>query len=442
MIHLPGTILRFVAITLTGILCALVYGFARVGTLFIRDRERRAASVARLRGRILRRAMTTLGATFIKLGQVMSARPDLFAPELIAELRKLQDQLPAFAFWRAKRILRAELGGHLEDHFAEIDHRAIAAASVAQVHRARLPGGEEVAVKILRPGVRRIAKRDGGILIGLARCVELLRPKFRVVLLVEHLRHFVAGILAQTDLRNEVESYRRFRENFAEVEGIRFPAVYEELSGERVLTMEYVRGTKIDELGPGPHPDLAAITRDVFFKMCFRDGFVHADLHPGNMFVTEERKVVVFDVGLVKKLDDALLYQLVDFSKCVAMGSTEDLVEHLRTFHTYMENPDWDAITRDTQILIDRFRGQRTAELEMGVFINDVFALARKYDTRPVPDMTLLMVGVVTAEGISKMLAPDAPIFEEMAAYLMPIVAKYEAQKASATQRSAGESHD
>ena len=438
MLRIPGNTVRFLAITLTGLVAALVYGVARCATLFVRDAERRASVVARLRGRVLRRAMSTLGATFIKLGQVMSTRPDLFAPEMIDELRRLQDRLPAFAFWRARRIIERDLGAPIAARFAELEPKAIAAASVAQVHRGHLADGTEVAVKVLRPGVRRIAERDGGILIALARLLAFVSPKHRITDPVGHLRHFVAGIVAQTDLRNEVANYDRFRANFADEPGLIFPRVYRELSSEHVLTMEFVRGRKVDALGPGPHRELATLCRLTFFQMCFVDGFVHADLHPGNMLLTDDGRLALFDVGLVKQLDDDIVLQLIDFSKCVAMGTTNDLVNHLRRFHTYLDRQDWGAIEADTQAMIDRFRGQSVAELEMGVFINEIFALARRHKLQPVPDMTLVLVGVITAEGIGKMLDPTVNNFTEMATYLLPIVQRHGLDRPPDQPRAAG----
>ena len=149
----PGYAARFFWIGLVGFCCALLYGFGRLGTLFL-GRERRRAATARLRGRLLREAMTLLGATSIKLGQVLSSRPDLLEPETLDELRRLQDRLPPFSFKRVRRIIEADLGGTLEGHYREFDREPVAAASVAQVHRARLPDGTEVAVKVLRPDMR------------------------------------------------------------------------------------------------------------------------------------------------------------------------------------------------------------------------------------------------------------------------------------------------
>jgi ubiquinone biosynthesis protein len=417
----PSYVLRTVAILAVTLAATLAYIGLRLAALTVRDPDRRATAVARARGRVLRWAMSTLGATFIKLGQVMSSRPDLFAPAMIDELRKLQDRLPQFSFRRVERILAADLGPGA--HFASIEATPVAAASVAQVHRAVLPDGTVVAVKVLRPDVRRKAERDGAILVAVARLLELV-PEARLSEPVAHVRHFVAGIVEQTDLRNEAVHYERFRANFARQRGVVFPRVHQAWSSERVLTMDFIEGTKLDALGPGPHRAIAHQTRSVFFQMCFEDGFVHADLHPGNLLLTAEGKVAIFDVGLVKRIDDAVLTQLVDFARCLAVGTAHDFVAHLRRFHQYMAGTDWDAVERDAGRFIGRFRGKTSSELEMGQLINGVFAMSRAYQIRPIADLTLILVGIVTTEGIAKTLDPEVDMFRELAAYLMPVLEK------------------
>jgi ubiquinone biosynthesis protein len=414
-------LLRFLAIFLVSTCLLLLYGLLRIGTLFVFPSARRRSLVARIRGRLLRWAMTALGATFIKLGQVMSTRPDLLEQEMIDELRTLQDHLPAFSFRRARKIIEQELGKPIDELFVELDRKPVAAASVAQVHRGKLADGSEVAVKVLRPNIRRVVERDAIILRLFARLMALSKT-MRQNDPVGHLAHFIEGIKEQTDLRQEARNYELFEKNFRDVEGVHFPKVYPELSRERVLTMEFMRGTKVDELPKGAHPEVGNLTRNAFLKMCFEDGFVHSDLHPGNMLITEESELVIFDVGLVKHLDKLLLDMFIDFSKCVSMGTAQDFTNHFKTFHTYMDNADWVQIEADSAAFVDKYRERNVAELEMGEFINETFALARKHNIRPVPELTLVLVGIVTAEGISKMLNPHVNTFAEMAQFLLPII--------------------
>jgi ubiquinone biosynthesis protein len=410
--------------------CGIVYGLLRLGILLFvwgGVPARRTAALARLRGWMLRQAMTALGATFIKLGQVMSSRPDLFEPQIIDQLRRLQDRLPPFSFRRVKATIEDELGRPLDEVFRDFEPRPVAAASVAQVHRAYLHDGREIAVKVLRPGVRRQIERDKAILLGGARLLSL-RPKWRANDPVGHTRHFVDAIYDQTDLRIEAANYRRFHENFAGRPNVAFPEVLEELSGERVLVMQFVRGIKIDALPAAMDAKrkakLAETVRMTMFKMCFEDGFVHADLHPGNMVVQDDDTLVIFDAGLAKLLHEDILIQFIDMSKCLAMGTPDDLVAHLQRFHTYLGTVDWEALRVEVSAFAAKFRTKDLAKLEYGELITDMFAIGRKYHVHPVTDMMLVFVALITAQGIGKMLEPEHNVFSTIAQYLIPILMK------------------
>jgi ubiquinone biosynthesis protein len=419
----PGNFLHFLYLLFVLLLAGIVYGLARASIALFVWGPRREPALHTLRGWLLKQAMSTLGATFIKLGQVMSTRPDLFAPEVIEQLRSLQDRIPPFAFRKVKRIIEEDFAKPLAELFSEFDERPVAAASVAQVHRARLRDGKEVAVKILRPGVRRQVERDQVILLWFAR-VLALHPVWRRSDPVGHTRHFIEAIHDQTDLQIERANYERFHKNFAGMPRVRFPEVHHGLCSPRVLTMEFIRGTKIDALPPGNYPRLAELVRQTFFKMCFDDGFVHADLHPGNMVVQDGDSIVIYDVGLAKLLHEDVLIQFIDITKCIAMGTPEDIVTHLRRFHTYIGEIDWESLRADVEAFAAKFRNREAANLEYSELIGELFAIGRRHKVRPVTDMMLVFVALITAQGIGKMLEPDHNVFGAVAAFLIPILMK------------------
>jgi len=412
----------WVALVVFGFAC--YYGLAKLRLSLIRDATRHRAALATLQGAVLRSAMGTLGACFVKLGQVMSSRPDLFEPNTIAELRLLQDKLPPFDYAEVKRAVEQQLGKSIDQVFSEFDEAPVAAASVAQVHRARLKDGSEVAVKVLRPNVRAQVERDGTLLTLGAKALAL-HPVIRLSDPVGFTEEFVRGLVRQTDLGIEAQNYDQFRQNFAAEPRIAFPKIYAELSGERVLVMEFVRGTKVDALPKdGDHRALSATLREATMKMCFVDGFMHADMHPGNMVQRDDGVLVLFDVGLATKLRPEVLEMFVDLVKCIAMGSPDDMITHLKTYHQYVGNVDWDAMRKDLDAFGQTFRKQDVAQLDYGEMTGAILAIGRRYHVHPIPELSLVIVGTVTVQGIGKMLAPEINDFQEMSKFLIPVLMK------------------
>jgi ubiquinone biosynthesis protein len=159
-------------------------------------------------------------------------------------------------------------------------------------------------------------------------------------------------------------------------------------------------------------------------KMCFEDGFLHADMHPGNMVVDDDGRLVLFDVGLAKLLHDDVLLQFIDMGKCLTMGTPDDLVNHLKRFHTYIDGVHWDDLRRDLEQFALKHRARDAATLDYGSMFNELFAIGRRYHVRPVTEMTLVLVAMVTSQGIGSMLDPKVNVFAEVARYLVPILMK------------------
>lgn len=424
--------IRAIQIFVVTCVAACRYALGRMRLAFVRDDTARSAALGHLRGRVLRNALAQLGTTFVKLGQVMSTRVDLFPRETIEELRLLQDRLPPFGFDEVSRIIATDLGAPIAELFCEFDVDPVAAASVAQVHRARLQDGREVAVKVLRPNIRRRAIADGKVLEIGARLLEL-SDEIRLSEPVAHLRELESGIIEQTDLRIEAANYERFRANFESMPEVRFPHVHHALSGEHVLTMEFLRGKKADALPPGEHPELARLLSRLFMKMAFQDGLLHADLHPGNFLVLDDGTVAIFDVGLAKHLSPELLDEFVDFSRCLAMGTTDDLVQHAKTYHKYLEGTvDWEAFALELGDFVAAFRGKTKEELELTEFFDTIFALGRRHRVQPRTEFTLIIVGIMTAEGVGKLLDAKADFMADIAMFLMPLLAEKVAREARA----------
>lgn len=413
-----ATFARGAAMCVVALLCVIAYTAGSLRRLAIRDRVARLEARGRQRGVLLRWSFTRLGATFVKIGQVMSSRSDLVSPAVIAELRELQDHVPPFAFAKARAIVERELGAPLHARFRCFEQEPVAAGGIAQVHHAVLATGEEVAVKIVRPGVHQRVRRDARILLWLAHLAHAVSRRARAADVIGHARTIITGIVAQLDLRREADNYDRFRTQFASAGGLAFPAVYRQASTAKVLTMEFVRGVHFERL-PAHHVTQVTTTlRRTFFAMCFEHGLVHADLHPGNVLVRDDGTVVVLDVGLVKELSKEVVEEIVDFARCLVIGSAADLVSHLQEHHRYARPPDWRAVIEDAEAFIVPLRRRCIAELELSVVVSQLFALARKHGIRPMSELALVLLGMVTIEGIAKRLDPNANTMAEVAAYL------------------------
>jgi ubiquinone biosynthesis protein len=365
----------------------------------------------------------------------MSTRPDLLPSEIIAELVQLQENVRPFAVAEVKRVVEEDLREPLNNLFDDFEVVPIASASVAQVHRAKLKGSSiQLAIKVLRPSIARWAELDRSIILGVAHAIELI-PSMRMVSPVESARQFCDAINRQLDFRREAANNRRFRANFAGESYVVFPRVYENLSSARVLTMEYLEGYRErDLLAVGIDPKkVAGLGMRVFCKMTFIDGFIHADLHPGNIRFMRDNRIALFDLGLTAELtdEDRLMFAQTMFYMANGMGrelakQMYDLTQHNLPF-------DYAEYEREISEYLARFVNQPLGEIEMSVAIGKFFDIYRRYGMRLDGRYTVLNVSLMVCEGLGKKLDPGLDITSEAKPFLAAALAPPTKSAASST---------
>jgi ubiquinone biosynthesis protein len=391
------------------------YAWRRLGagTLDVTARER-------LRGEVLAVTLERLGATFVKFGQILGSRPDLLGPGYIEALARLQDAVPPAPFEVVERVLGEELG----EHMARIEHverEPIAAASVAQVHEGRLDTGERVAIKVQRPEARSQIERDLAILSMGARVLDVI-PSIRLLSLPGAVERFGAALSAQLDFRLEAANNRRLGANFAHVKGVRVPDLHPDLCTERVLVMELIVGFK------ATHPELvrdkkarrrlAARGGEAILKMVFEDGFVHADLHPGNILLQDDGTLVFIDLGMVAEIPQDLMRPWVDTFQ--ALGKNDGRAA-ARLFYEYSPSvgtADYAAYERQTMAFFDQFEGKTLGEVEVSQVVGGMMNILRRHRIQVEPVFTVVNLGVLVAEGLGKQLDPDIDLVRMALPYL------------------------
>jgi ubiquinone biosynthesis protein len=366
-------------------------------------------------GRRLASLLISLGATFVKVGQIMSTRPDLFPPHIIRALTRLQDNVGAFRFRAVERTIAEDFGRPIAELFASFDEQPIASASVAQVHRATLASGEEVAVKVRRPGLDDLVRFDLAIMRMFARAIALV-PSLRLLAPVESVDEFGRAIRAQIDLRIEAGNNERFMRNFAGDPDVSFPTLYRELCSRRVLTMGFVRGVKVLEAPDKQGADATRLARVGFrtlLQMVFADGFVHADLHPGNILVDETGKIVILDLGLTAELDEAARRAFALFFASWAGGNGATMAKLMADLSPSAQVADYAAYEREVVEFVGRYLGKALGEVQVSTVAFDMFNILRRHRVRVNPVYTMCNVAIAVTEGIGKQLDPRLDLVQE-----------------------------
>lgn len=374
------------------------------------------ATIARLPHAVrLRKAMEELGPTFVKLGQVLSLRPDLIPPEWADEFRKLHSTVEPVPFEKVRERLESEYGSRLNELFESIDEEPMAAASIAQVHRAVAKDGTEVVLKVLRPGIEEVLQSDMDILHWLA---EFAEDHFSDLPYspTEVVEQFADELEREVDLKQEGRACDRFNRNFEDNPEISFPRVYWDLTTQRVLAMEEVKGVLLskiedDELSDEDIEKVVANGTDAVFRQCLEIGFFHADPHPGNIFAMPGGKICFIDCGMVGHVDPNTQEQLADLVQGVIATDLDRVIEVVVGLGdadpAIADNRSFRA---DTWEFIARFENADLAQLDMGAMLQDFFDRIRRNHLRVPSDIVFLIKAITTIEGVGERLMPEFDI--------------------------------
>ncbi len=377
----------------------------------------------------MRAVLQELGPTFVKLGQVMATRVDLFPPEWIEEFEKLQDDVPAVPFEELIAQLEEDLGRSPDEIFLHLDRGALAAASIAQVHRAELADGSQVVLKIRRPGIEKTVNADLHLLARFAEIAEAEIPELRRYHPVEMVRQFSRSLRRELNLENESRAAEHVAANFAGQADIIIPKIYWQWTSKRLNVQQYIDGIPardfkaIEEAGL----DRSLLARrgvNAMLQMTLIDGFFHADPHQGNLFYLPENRIAFIDFGMTGSLSQLRREQVADLLYGLMMRETDNIIDVLQDWTGGVSSVDTDRLNDELEAFLDSYHGLALKQLDFAAMLGDLMALFRDHQLSLPPDLSMLLKAFISLDGLGRKLDPDFNIVAEITPFLQRLIMK------------------
>lgn len=386
----------------------------------------------------LRMALEELGPTYIKLGQILSTRPDLIPVDFLQELSRLQDKVPPFPAAAARKIIETELEVGIDILFSQFDDIPLASASIGQVHRARLQNGQEVALKVQRPGIQKVIEVDLEIMLHLATLMEHHIEELAFHRPIKIVEEFARTLEKELDYLLEAANMERAALNFSNDPSTLIPAVFRELSTVRVLTTECVKGIKVSNIEQldSSGLDRKLITSrgaDILLRMIFEHGFFQADPHPGNIFVLPDNVICLIDFGMVGSVDRRTRETFGDLLDGIVKKDASKVAKVLLQLTLWEEEPDIRAFEIDVTDFMAHHLFKPLKDVRIGKLLHHLLDLASRHRIRIPPNIFLMMKSLTTVEGVARMLDPEFDIFGKAAPFIRSLLLeRYSPQRLSA----------
>ena len=417
----PRAYWRFVIVVWQFLPLFLAYARDRRRFIIFGSSREVTGEMQRKRASALLDSLLTLGPTFIKLGQLLSTRPDILPPAYITEFSKLQDSVPPASYSSVRTVIEQDIGP-VPEYYDEFETEAISGASLGQVYRAEVDG-QQVAVKVRRPGVEDLVEADLRVIRWTLPAVRWLVDDARSFSLETLSDEFSKTIREEMDYEREAEMLREIRGNFEGNDDVRMPAVIDSHSTERVLTMEYVDGTKItdiERLRDAGHDlsDIAETLQRTYLQMIVEDGVFHADPHPGNLAIAEDGTLVFYDFGMSGYVDPFIQDRIVGFYSAIMRQDTDEILDAMVEMGTLSPKVDRQLMSDVLELAIEDLRGEDIDQYRVQSVISEIEDTVYEFPLRLPPNFALILRVATVVEGVCVTLDPDFDFIEVATSYL------------------------